>query len=152
METQLVRKLFGSLDDLTVHGSLCAENQSPFVGSTTRRGKLNIILPSNFCPNQLITQCHLQTDHIFIKHHMFCHCHFSFQCATTIIKKIIFVAYGACWVCLWRDNPLNSDMGCRIFGICTDVNACDCTRGCTNTKRESALFEMPLIGYCFFLS
>ena len=26
-----------------------------------------------------------------------------------------------------------------IFNVCTDVNACDCTRGCTDTVRESAL-------------
>ena len=26
-----------------------------------------------------------------------------------------------------------------IFNVRTDVNACDCTRGCTNTERESAL-------------
>ena len=27
----------------------------------------------------------------------------------------------------------------RIFNVRTDVNACDCTRGCTDTVRESAL-------------
>ena len=26
-----------------------------------------------------------------------------------------------------------------IFNMCTDVNACDCTRGCTDTIRESSL-------------
>ena len=26
-----------------------------------------------------------------------------------------------------------------IFNVLTDVNACDCTRGCTDTLRESAL-------------
>ena len=26
-----------------------------------------------------------------------------------------------------------------IFNMCTDVNACDCTRGCTDDVRESAL-------------
>ena len=31
------------------------------------------------------------------------------------------------------------DMDYRIFDVRTDVNACDCTRGCTNTVRESAL-------------
>ena len=30
-------------------------------------------------------------------------------------------------------------MGYGIFNVRTDVNACDCTRGCTDTVRESAL-------------
>ena len=30
-------------------------------------------------------------------------------------------------------------MDYRIFNVRTDVNACDCTRGCTDTVRESAL-------------
>ena len=30
-------------------------------------------------------------------------------------------------------------MDYRIFNVRTDVNACDCTRGCTDTERESAL-------------
>ena len=30
--------------------------------------------------------------------------------ATTIIKVIIFVTYGACWVCLCCHNPQNSDV------------------------------------------
>ena len=30
-------------------------------------------------------------------------------------------------------------MDYRIFNVHTDVNACDCTRGCTDTERESAL-------------
>ena len=30
-------------------------------------------------------------------------------------------------------------MDYRIFNVHTDVNACDCTRGCTDTVRESAL-------------
>ena len=36
-------------------------------------------------------------------------------------------------------NPPNSDMECRIFNVHTDVNVCDCIRGCTDTVRESAL-------------
>ena len=44
---------------------------------------------------------------------------------TTIIKLIIFVAYGACWVCLCCRNPSNSDMDYRIFIVRTGVNACD---------------------------
>ena len=34
----------------------------------------------------------------------------SFRSATTVIKLIIFVAYGTCWVCLCCHNPSNSDM------------------------------------------
>ena len=30
-------------------------------------------------------------------------------------------------------------MDYKIFNMCTDVNACDCTQGCTDTVRESAL-------------
>ena len=63
----------------------------------------------------------------------------SFRSATTIIKLIIFVAYRACWVCLRCCNPPNSDMNYRIFIVRTDVTARDCTRGCTDNKRESAL-------------
>ena len=36
-------------------------------------------------------------------------------------------------------NPPNSDNDYRIFIVRTDVNACDCTRGFTDTERESAL-------------
>ena len=50
-----------------------------------------------------------------------------------------FCGYGACWRCLCCYNPLNSDMECSIFHVRTDVNACDCTEGCMDTKRESAL-------------
>ena len=32
-----------------------------------------------------------------------------------------------------------ADMDYRILNERTDVNACDCTRGCTDTVRESAL-------------
>ena len=42
-------------------------------------------------------------------------------------------------------NPPNSDMNYGIFNVCTDVNACDCTRGCTDTRKrvctESWLWE-----------
>ena len=50
-----------------------------------------------------------------------------------------FFAYDACLVCLYCPNPPNSDMDSRIFIVCTDVNACHCTWGCTGTERESAL-------------
>ena len=59
--------------------------------------------------------------------------------AATIIKLIIFVAYGACWVCLCCHNPPNSHMNYRIFIVRIDVNACDCTRVCTDTEKESTL-------------
>ena len=40
-------------------------------------------------------------------------------------------------------NPLNSDMDYMILNVHTDVSACDCTRGCTETVRESALKVDP---------
>ena len=46
---------------------------------------------------------------------------------------------GARWVFSCFHNPPNSDMGYRIFNVRIDVNACDRTRGCTDTVRESAL-------------
>ena len=36
-------------------------------------------------------------------------------------------------------TPPTSDMDYRINNVHTDVNASDCTRGCTDTVRESAL-------------
>ena len=36
-------------------------------------------------------------------------------------------------------NSSNSDMDYRMFSVHTYVNACDCTRGCMDTVRESAL-------------
>ena len=53
--------------------------------------------------------------------------------------KSRYPTYGASWVFHCFHNPPNSDMGCRIFNVHTDVNASDCTRGCTDTVRESAL-------------
>ena len=38
----------------------------------------------------------------------------------------------------FRNSP-NSDMDYRIFNVHKHVNACDCTRGCTDTVRESVL-------------
>ena len=46
---------------------------------------------------------------------------------------------GACLMFWCFHNPPKSDMNYRIFNVRTDVNACDCTRGCTDTVRESAL-------------
>ena len=67
------------------------------------------------------------------------------ECKTKFMKRclFIFVAYGVCWVCLCCHNPPNSVMDYRIFIVRTDVNACDCTRGCTDTERESALKDNP---------
>ena len=59
--------------------------------------------------------------------------------ATTIIKLIIFVTYGECWVCLGCHNPPNFDMDNRIFILHTDVIINACTQGCKDIKRESAL-------------
>ena len=66
--------------------------------------------------------------------------------ATMIIKLIIFVTYGACWTCLCCHNSPNSDMDCRmrIFIVYKDVNACNCTQGCTDTERGSALWKLTL--------
>ena len=36
-------------------------------------------------------------------------------------------------------NPSNSDIDYRIFNVSTDVTACGCTRGCTDTVRVSVL-------------
>ena len=45
------------------------------------------------------------------------------------------------YFCVSRKPP-NSDMGYRIFNMCTDFNACDCTwggGGVSDTVKESAL-------------
>ena len=47
--------------------------------------------------------------------------------------------YCACWVFWCFHNPPNSHVDYMIFNVSTDMNACDCTRGCTDTVRESAL-------------
>ena len=47
--------------------------------------------------------------------------------------------YSACWVFQCFHNPSNSDMDYRILNVHTDVNACDCTLGCTDHVREFAL-------------
>ena len=53
--------------------------------------------------------------------------------------RVALPTYGACWVFECFHNPPNFDMDYRILNVRTDVNACDCTRGCTGTVRESAL-------------
>ena len=48
--------------------------------------------------------------------------------------------HAACFrVSLIQQTTANSDTDCRIFNVHTDVTACDCTQGCTDTVRESAL-------------
>ena len=44
-----------------------------------------------------------------------------------------------CILVVFFHIPPNSDINYRIFNVCTDVNACNCTRGCRDTVRESAL-------------
>ena len=50
-----------------------------------------------------------------------------------------YPTYGACWVFYCFHNLPNSDMDYGIFNVHTDVNACNSTRGCTDTVGESAL-------------
>ena len=47
----------------------------------------------------------------------------------------------AYWVFSCFHNPPNSDTDYRIFNMRTDVNADNYTRVCTDTVRESALWE-----------
>ena len=53
--------------------------------------------------------------------------------------RVTIPTYGACWVFYCIHYPLNSNMDRVIFYVYTDVNACNCTRGCTDTVRKSAL-------------
>ena len=59
-----------------------------------------------------------------------------------------YPTYDACWVYKCFLNLANSDMDDRIFNVRTDVNACNCTRGCTDTGKrvctESWLWEQNL--------
>ena len=50
-----------------------------------------------------------------------------------------YPSYGACLMFQCFHNSPKSDMDYEIFSVRTDVNACNCTRGCTDTLRESAL-------------
>ena len=50
-----------------------------------------------------------------------------------------YSTYGVRWVFLCFHNPPNSDVDCRILNMRTEFNACNCTRGCADTVRESAL-------------
>ena len=53
--------------------------------------------------------------------------------------ELRYSTYGACWVFWCLHNPSNSAMDYGIFNVRTDVNACDCTRGCTDTLKEPAM-------------
>ena len=59
-----------------------------------------------------------------------------------------YPTYYACWVFSSVHNPPNSGMDYRIFNMRTDVNAWDCTQGCTDTHirvfTESWLGEKSL--------
>ena len=48
-----------------------------------------------------------------------------------------------CMLVVCFHNPPNIDMYYRTFNVCTDVNACDCARGCTDTRvcTESSPWE-----------
>ena len=50
-----------------------------------------------------------------------------------------YPTYSACWVCECFHSPPNSDLDYRIFNVRTDLNAYDCTQGCADTVRKSAL-------------
>ena len=50
-----------------------------------------------------------------------------------------YLALGSCWAFKCFHYPPNSDMDHGIFDVRTEINACDCARGCTDTVRESAL-------------
>ena len=60
-----------------------------------------------------------------------------------------YPTYGACWAFLCFHNPPTSNMDSRIFNVHTDVNAVDCARGCTDTRKrvctESWLWEKNLL-------
>ena len=47
-----------------------------------------------------------------------------------------YPTYAACWFFVCVHNPPNSDIHYRISNVRTDVNACDCTRVCTDTRKR----------------
>ena len=55
------------------------------------------------------------------------------------LQQSRYPTQGACGVFQCFHNPLDSDMDFGILNVCTDVNACNRTRGCVDTLRESAL-------------
>ena len=52
------------------------------------------------------------------------------------LRQSRYLTYGACWVFYCFHNPPNSGMDYRIFNMHSDVNACDCTQGCTDTAES----------------
>ena len=111
--------------------------------SSSLPGKLDRTVPlmrtKNPCQTHMLLVDHNGDDNLYSTNistlQQCAHC----TSAATIIKLIIFVAYGSCWVCLCCRNPPNSDMNYRIFTVRTDANAWDCTWGCMDTEREYAL-------------
>ena len=53
----------------------------------------------------------------------------------------LYPTYGACWVFSRLYILSNSDVDYTVFNVRTDVNACDCTRGCTDTARKRVCTE-----------
>ena len=53
--------------------------------------------------------------------------------AATVSRYPIYSAY---WVLQCFHSPPNSYMNYRIFNVRTDVNKCDCTWGCTDTRKR----------------
>ena len=62
----------------------------------------------------------------------------SLPCGKPTATESRYPTYGAYWVFEYFHNSPNSDTDYGIFNVHTDVNACDCTRRCTDTVRESA--------------
>ena len=50
-----------------------------------------------------------------------------FPCGKTSCAYCVFLCFH---------NPSNSGVDYRIFNVRTDVNACDCTRECTDTRKR----------------
>ena len=53
-----------------------------------------------------------------------------------------YPTYGTCWVFLCFHNPPNSDMDYGLFNVRSDVNACDCTRACTDTRKRALHWKL----------
>ena len=55
------------------------------------------------------------------------------------LRQLHYPSYCARWMFQCFHNTSNSDMVHGIFNVHMDTNACDCTQGCVDTVRESAL-------------
>ena len=53
--------------------------------------------------------------------------------------KSRYLTYSACWMFQYFHSPPIFDMDYGIFNVRTDINACDCTRGCSDTVKESPM-------------